>query len=212
MTLNQQTHLCKRNYLFFSNSIWFLFWDLILPGRVEITSINLKISLPPLPTSYPGILRKCKTHTRCQSLFWRGIQRGHSFIVQEVVVLSVLWFGPDSLSSLVPLGGHGSVLGLVLHGVSLIACVPACGTPSLEWGSYAFFLAFTRLYPKPLSSLADYFCFSTCQIHCLYPWMPSQLPAWWRIKEGGTTGEGRTKIQYLKRTTLPLQLQTYYGS
>lgn len=67
MTLNQQTHLCKMNFFFFSNSIWFLFWELILPGWVEITSINLKISLPPLPTPFPWILCQCRNHTRCQA-------------------------------------------------------------------------------------------------------------------------------------------------
>lgn len=99
-------------------------------------------------------------------------------------------------------------------------CLPDCMCASL-WDSFprvgklCFLPGFYQLfglYPKPLSSLADDFCFSTCRIHCLYPWMPSQLPAWWWLKEGGTTGEGGTKIQYLKCTTLPLPLQTYYGS
>lgn len=166
MTLNQQTHLCKMNFFFFSNSIWFLFWEFILPGWVEITSINLKISLPRLPTPFPWILCQCRNHTRCQAC-----SEG-AFVLRcagsDCIVCAVAW--PWSSIIISPTGRLW-----FCPWSHLVWCLADCMCARL-WDSFprvgklyflpSFYQLF-GLYPEPLNSVADYFCFSTCHIHCL---------------------------------------------
>lgn len=151
MTLHQQSQLCKIIFLFSSNSTWFLFWDLILPGRGVTISINLPISLlPPCLGLYVNVW----------SMYDAKAWEGGTFVLKcagsgcSINALA----GSDHPSSVVPLEGHGShVHGPILSDISLNFMGARIWDSFPRVERLCFLPSFSQvfgLYPKPLSSLA----------------------------------------------------------